>query len=103
MIVCSQEGYENSIATLQGDQAVAATQIIFPAIPDPFFPIFGETADCIHMVLSRSRSQALNDAFCFIGQGRSRLAVFLRASIQVSTFLLMVYKFHNLGEAFYDF
>ena len=71
-----QKGDENRIAALQGDQAVAATQILFPAIPDPFFPIFGKTADSIHMVLSRSRSQAFNDAGRLLGQILPRLAGF---------------------------
>jgi hypothetical protein len=103
MIVCSQEEYENRIAKLQSDQAVATTQIIFPAIPDPFFPIFGETADSLHMVLSRSRSQALNDTFCFVGQGRSRLAVFLQGFDMGLNSFADGYIFHANSKAFYDF
>jgi hypothetical protein len=38
MIVGSQKEYENRIATLQSDQPIAATQIIFAAIPDYVFP-----------------------------------------------------------------
>jgi len=76
IIVCPQKGNENSVTALQGDQPITATQIIFTAIPDAFFPVFGETADGIHMVSSRSRRQAFNDAFCFIGKGRSGLTGF---------------------------
>jgi hypothetical protein len=100
--VCPQKGNENSVTALQGDHPFTATQIIFTAIPDVLFPAFGETADGIHMMSSRSRGRAFNDAFCFIGKGRYGLTGFLSASIQISTCLL-TYINYKVGEAFFTF
>ena len=74
--------------SLRANEKITATQIIFAAVSDPLFSIFGETADCIHMLLSYSRSQALNYVFCFIGQVRSRLAVLFQRFDAFSTLLL---------------
>ena len=102
-IVCPQKRNENSVTALQGDQPITATQIIFTAIPDAFFPVFGETADGIHMVSSRSRGQAFNYAFCFIGKGLSGLTGFFKCFDTDLNLFADLYKFHNMGEAFFTF